>query len=55
MDVGPTLGRKNPGFDSSFPNHKQATVRSLGQFFKEIAKPISLKNIGPTSILQKLT
>jgi hypothetical protein len=55
MDVGPTLGRKNLLHDFSFPNSNPLTEPRLGQFFKEIVKQISLKNIGPTSILQKST
>jgi uncharacterized protein len=55
MDMGPTLGRKNLFLDFSFPNRQRVTTHRLGQFFKEIVKRISLKNIGPMSILQKFT
>ena len=55
MDVGPTLGGKNRFHDFSLSNYKYSTGRALNQFFKEIVKPISLKNIGPTSILQNST
>jgi len=53
MDIGPALGRKNLFHDFSFPNHTRLTGHVLDSFFKEIVKQISLKNIGPTPILQK--
>jgi hypothetical protein len=55
MDIGPTLGRKNLLHDFSFPNRNRLMKHGLGEFFKEIVKQISLKNIGPMSILQKAT
>jgi len=55
MDIGPTLGRKNLFLDFSFPNRGRLIEHGLGPFFKEIVKQISLKNIGPMSILQKST
>jgi hypothetical protein len=39
--------------DFSLPNRKSLTKNKLGRFFKEIVKPISLKNEGRVSILQK--
>jgi hypothetical protein len=36
MDIGPTLGRKNPPFDFSFPNRNQLMEHKLSPFFKEI-------------------
>jgi len=55
MDIGPTLGRKNLFLDLSFPNRGPLMEHRLGPFFKGIVKQISLKNIGPTPILQKST
>jgi hypothetical protein len=54
MDIRPTLGMKNPLLDFSFPSRKYVTGAESSQFFKEIMKVISLKNIGLMSILQKL-
>jgi hypothetical protein len=53
MDIRPTLGRKNLVSDFSFPNRKCLARIQCSQFSKEIVKPISLKNIGLMSILQK--
>jgi len=52
MDLGPTLGKKNLLHDFSFLNSNPLTKPSLSQFFKEIVKQISLKNIGLMSILR---
>jgi hypothetical protein len=52
MDVRPTLGGKNWFHDFSLPNRKELTKNNLGQFFREIVKQISWKDIGRMSILQ---
>ena len=52
MDIQPTLGGKNLLHDFSLPDRECLTRNQLGQFFKEIVKQISLKNIGRMSILQ---
>jgi len=55
MDIGPTLGGKNLLHDFSLPNRNRLIEHRLGEFFKEIVNQISLKNIGPMSILQKFS
>jgi hypothetical protein len=55
MDIRPTLGGKNLLHDFSLPNRKRLSGHELNQFFKEIVKQISLKNIGRMSILQNST
>ena len=52
MDIRPTWGGENRFHDFSLPNRKELTKHNVGRFFKEIVKPISLKNIGRMSILQ---
>jgi hypothetical protein len=52
MDIRPTLGGENRFHDFSLPNRKCLAGNPLDRFFKEIVKPISLKNIGRMSILQ---
>ena len=53
MDIRPTLRGKNRFHDFSLSNRKCFTRNKIGRFFQEIVKPISWKNTGRMSILQK--